>query len=82
MKCLWNIIVFCRRRFQRSSKSLAGGQHFGKPLPAEGVIDGASIFGFQHLTRSQQAAVAKACDSKPSAILNVLIQLVNANAFF
>ncbi|KAL0047613.1 hypothetical protein WJX82_007762 [Trebouxia sp. C0006] len=44
-----------RRRFQRSSKSLAGGQHFGKPLPAEGIIDGTSVFDYQHLTRSQQA---------------------------
>jgi len=34
------------------------------------------------LTRSQQAAVAKARDSKPSAILNGLTQLANANAFF
>ncbi|DBA84714.1 TPA: hypothetical protein ACH3X1_005967 [Trebouxia sp. C0004] len=71
-----------RRRFQRSSKSLAGGQHFGKPLPAEGIIDGTSVFDFQHLTKSQQAVVAKACDSKPSGILNVLTQLANANAFF
>ena len=74
--------MLCRRRFQRSSKSLAGGQHFGKPLPAEGIIDGTSVFDYQHLTRSQQAAVAKACDSKPSAILNGLTQLANANAFF
>ena len=74
--------TLCRRRFQHSAKALAGGQHFGKPLSSDGVIDGRSVLGFQHLPRSKQNAAAQEIGSTRTVVLNTLTQLVSVNTFF
>ncbi|KAL3135403.1 hypothetical protein ABBQ32_007586 [Trebouxia sp. C0010 RCD-2024] len=71
-----------RRRFQHSAKALAGGQHFGKPLMTDGVIDGRSVIDFQHLPRSKQYAVAQQLGSTRTTIVDKLAQLVSVNTFF
>ena len=76
----WDIL--CRRRFQRASKALAGGQHFGKPLPSDGVIDGNSVTEYQQLSRAEQFKVAKEVGTTRAMLLEVLAQLVSANSFF
>lgn len=75
-------LALCRRRFQHSAKALAGGQHFGKPLSSDGVIDGRSVIDFQHLPWSKQSAVAQEIGSTRTAVLSTLAQLVSVNTFF
>lgn len=72
----------CRRRFQRTLRGLAGGQHFGKPITPAGIIAGHALIDFQHLSCSQQAAVAKACDSSRLDVLTALSKLAAANVYF
>ena len=81
----WAVLIFlesCRRRFQHSAKALAGGQHFGKPLPSDDVIDGRSVIDFQHLPRSKQYAVAQEIGSSRTTIMDTLAQLMSVNTFF
>ena len=74
--------LHCRRRFQHSSKALAGGQHFGKPLPSNGVVDGKGLAAFQHLPRSVQSAVVEKIGSNREVLLGMLTVLASANSFF
>ena len=86
MKCYLcgtnNVLWTVQEAVPALSKALAGGQHFGKPLPSDGVIDGRSVVDFQHLPRSKQYAAAQEIGSTRAVILDTLTQLLSVNTFF
>ena len=80
--CQMQSFVHCRRRFQRTLRGVAGGQHFGKPIAPHNIVASEAVFEFQYLSHSQQSKVAQSCDSNKETILTALAQLAAVNVFF
>lgn len=75
-------MICCRRRFQRTLRGLAGGQHFGKPIAPDNIIASEGTFEFCFLSHSQQVKVATTCESNRAAVITALMQLAASSAFF